>query len=445
MSRYFEENPVADPADIAHLLRRTEFIARPARVVELSALTLEAAVDNVLDFAPNANPTVPAWLTVHDPQNGWDQYVGAVNWWLDAMRSRPRPFQEKMTLFWHGHFTSSWWDGIGRADHMMHQNQLYRTQALGNFRTLTHAMSLEPAMLVYLNNADNRMGAPNQNFARELMELFTLGVGNYTEADVEASARAWTGYNADWPNYQYQFYASRHDTGNKTFFGTPRTWNGPGIIDEILRDNATKKLVAARFMVRKLWDVFAHPGAPSTVVDALATQFLNSDLDVRVLMRALLLRPEFYGVAAKQGLVRTPIEWMVALLHQTGLDPDDLGASWVGSRMGQSVFNPPNVAGWKHNAYWLNTSAMSGRALVARSVTWHLRQNDGFAHLGTLTTSAAVDAVADYFGIAPLSTATRNALISAHQAERNAQAWVSWWAPTNLLTMAMLAPEMHMA
>jgi len=436
---------VADPADIAHLLRRTEFVARPARVAELSALSLDAAVDNVLDFTPNGSPTVPAGLAVHDPDNGWEQYVAAVDWWYDAMKSRPRPMQEKMTLFWHGHFTSSWFDGIGRSDHMTHQNQLYRTQALGNFRTLTHAMALEPAMLVYLNNADNRKEAPNQNFARELMELFTLGVGNYTEGDVEAAARAWTGYNADWPNYQYQFVSGRHDNTNKTFFGTTRNWNGPGIIDEILRDNLPKKQIAARYLVNKLWDFFAHPGGPSNVIDALTTVFLNSDLDVRVLMRALLLRPEFYGTTAKQGLVRTPVEWIVAIMHATGLTPDQLGVSWIGERMGQSLFNPPNVAGWKHNAYWLNTSALSGRAQVARGVTWHLRNNDGFANLSSLTTAAAVDFVANYFDIAPLSGTTRNALIAAHQAERDAQRWVSWWAPTNLLTMAMLSPELHMA
>ncbi len=436
---------MADPADIAHLLRRTEFVAKPARVAELSALSLDAAVDNVLDFAPNGSPTVPAGLAVHDPNNGWEQYVAAVNWWYDAMKSRPRPMQEKMTLFWHGHFTSSWFDGIGRSDHMTHQNQLYRTQALGNFRTLTHAMALEPAMLVYLNNADNRKEAPNQNFARELMELFTLGVGNYTEGDVEAAARAWTGYNADWPNYQYQYFSGRHDNTNKTFFGTTRNWNGPGIIDEILRDNLPKKQIAARYLVNKLWDFFAHPGGPSNVIDALTTVFLNSDLDVRVLMRALLLRPEFYGTTAKQGLVRTPVEWIVAIMHATGLTPDELGVSWIGERMGQSLFNPPNVAGWKHNAYWLNTSALSGRAQVARGVTWHLRDNDGFANLSSLTTAAAVDYVATYFNMLPLSTTTRNALIAAHQAERDAQPWVSWWAPTNLLTMAMLSPELHMA
>ena len=163
---------MADPADIAHLLRRTEFVAKPARVAELSALSLDAAVDNVLDFAPNGSPTVPAGLAVHDPNNGWEQYVAAVNWWYDAMKSRPRPMQEKMTLFWHGHFVSEW-DVVGRTDQMMAQNQLFRDNAVGDFRALTHAMSLQPAMLIYLSNGVNVKGSPNQNFARELFELFT--------------------------------------------------------------------------------------------------------------------------------------------------------------------------------------------------------------------------------------------------------------------------------
>ncbi|MFN8021951.1 MAG: DUF1800 domain-containing protein [Acidimicrobiales bacterium] len=436
---------MADPADIAHLLRRTEFVAKPARVAELSALTISAAVDNVLDIAQNGSPTIPSNLAVYDEANGWEQYVAAVGWWLDQMKTRPRPIQEKMALFWHGHFTSSWWDGVGRSDHMMHQNQLYRLQGLGNFRALTQAMALEPAMLVYLNNNVNDKDAPNQNFARELMELFTLGVGNYTENDVVAAARAWTGHNADWPAYQYQFFPSRHDNGNKTFFGTTKNWNGPDIIDEILRDNAAKKQIAARLITKKLWEFFAHPGIPSNVLNELSAVFLASDLDIRALMSALLKRTEFYSTTAKQGLVRTPVEWMVALGHHTGISFDDLGASWIGERMGQSLYNPPNVAGWKSNAYWLNTSALSGRAEVARGVTWRLRQNDGFANLSSMTVADAVDFVANYFGLTPLSTTTRNALIAAHQAERNAQPWVSWWAPTNLLTMAMLSPEMHMA
>ena len=231
---------MADAADIAHLLRRTEFVARPARVAELSALSIDDAVTSVMDFAPNGNPTVPPSLAVHNSADSYTQRVTAFHWWLDQMATRPRPFQEKMTLFWHGHFTTEW-DVVGRSDHMMRQNQLYRSQGLSNFLSLTQAMSIEPAMLIYLSNATNVKGTPNQNFARELMELFTLGVGNYSEDDVAAAARAWTGHNYNGTTALYEFRPTRHDIGNKTFFGTSKNWDGPDIVNEILRDNLPKQ------------------------------------------------------------------------------------------------------------------------------------------------------------------------------------------------------------
>ena len=147
---------------------------------------------------------------------------------------------------------------------MMTQNKLFRDSAFGNFRSLTQAMSLQPAMLYYLDNLDNVASSPNQNFARELMELFTLGVGNYTEADVIAAARAWTGHGIDWPTRQYEFHSNEHDNTTKSFMGVTRNWNGPDIIDYILRENTTKKLVACKFLTRKLWEFFAYQNPPQT-------------------------------------------------------------------------------------------------------------------------------------------------------------------------------------
>jgi uncharacterized protein (DUF1800 family) len=271
------------------------------------------------------------------------------------------------------------------------------------------------------------------------MELFTLGVGNYAESDVEASARAWTGHNADWPDYVYQFVDNRHDKGLKTFFGTTKNWNGPDIIDEILLNNAAKKQIAARLITKKIWEFLAHPTPPVAVLDALAPLFA-ADMNLTNLVRGILNRPEFYTVTAKQGLVRTPIEYIVALCYYSGLTADNLGVAWRAESAGQQMYQPPNVAGWKPNAYWLNTSALAGRADFARSVTWQLRANGGFNNLYTMTAANAVDYVANFFGIFPLSTTTRTALINARASEPN-----NWWAATNLLTMTMLAPEFHMA
>ena len=181
---------MADPAQIAHLLRRTEYVARPDRVTALSQGTLAAAVDDVLNISP-VPVSLPAFIDHNIDGQGWDQYVFATKWWLDLMVDSPKPLQEKMTFFWHGHFTSSW-GKVGNTWAMTKQNKLYRDNAVGNFAVLTQAMAIEPAMLVYLDNAQNTRTSPNENFARELMELFTLGVGNYTEADVEIAARAWT-------------------------------------------------------------------------------------------------------------------------------------------------------------------------------------------------------------------------------------------------------------
>ena len=424
--------------DLAHLLRRTEFVVRPGRLAELQALpTLAQVVDNVINIGLNGSPALPANFQ-SEAADGWQQYVDACSFWINNMITKARPFQEKMTLFWHGHFVSAWWD-VGKGFHMMQQTQMYRDNALGNFHTLTRNMAVDRAMLVYLSNAENVKGSPNQNFARELMELFTLGVGNYAESDVEASARAWTGHNADWPAYEYQFFSNRHDTGMKTFFGTTKNWDGPDIIDEILLNNPAKKQIAARLITKKLWEFLAHPIPPVAVLDTLAPLFA-ADMNLTNLVRGILNRPEFYSAAAKQGLVRTPIEYIVALCYYAGLTADDIGVSWRAESTGQQMFQPPNVAGWKPNAYWLNTSAVAGRADFAMSVTWQLRANGGFNNLYAMTADQAVDYVATFFGIFPLSATTRTALINARNAEPN-----NWWKATNLLTMTMLAPEFHMA
>jgi uncharacterized protein (DUF1800 family) len=435
---------MADAADIAHLLRRTEFVARPARVAELSALSIEDAVTNVMDVAQNLNPQVPANLAVHNSADSYNQRVAAFHWWLDMMATRARPFQEKMTLFWHGHFTTEW-DVVGRADHMMRQNQLYRTGGLGNFVTLTQAMSIEPAMLIYLSNGSNVKGAPNQNFARELLELFTLGVGNYSEDDVAAAARAWTGHNYNGTTLSYEFRPTKHDISDKIFFGVQGPWDGPQTITHILQTNGGTQWAAARLIAKKLWEYLAVPKPSSALLDNLAYVFVTNNLEIAPLVRAILLRPEFYAPETKQGLVRTPTEWVVALMAQTGLTAAAINVFSYGERMGQTIFDPPNVAGWKSNSFWLTTSALSGRANVAKKVASLLRANTGFDGLYAMSVADSVDLVTSYFGLAPLSAVSRQALIDAHQAERAASNGSNSKSVTNLLIMTMLTGEMNVA
>ena len=432
---------MADPADIAHLLRRTEFVAKPARVAELTPLSIAAAVDNVLDIAQNASPQPPPELMVDDSAHRYDQLVAAYHWWIDSMVTRPRPFQEKMTLFWHGHFTSGISDGVSRVDLMLKQNQLYRSAGMGNLLPLTQSMAVDPAMLYYLSGANNTKGSPNENFARELMELFTLGVGNYAEDDVAASAKAWTGHNA--VDGTYVFIASRHDTTNKTFFGTTKNWDGPDIINEILRDNAGKRTIAARYIAKKLWEFFAYVGPEAPLLDDLQNTFLANNLEITPLLQYMLNRPEFYSATAKEGLIRTPTDWSVALCFYSGKTAKDLNLVSRGEAMGQQLFDPPNVAGWKSNGYWLTTSLLSSRAILARDLTSKLRQNGGFDNLAAMSVTDAVNFVLAYFGLTDVSASTYAGLVNGYQAERNIAKNTA--AATNLLIMTMMTPEMHTA
>jgi len=439
---------VADPADIAHLLRRTEFVVKPERLNELVGMSREAAVDDVVNIGLNGAPQMDPYLLSVEPAGGWKQYEYACNWWVERMKAAPRPLQEKMTLFWHGHFTSSWSE-VHHGFQMMVQNQLYRTNALGNFTSLTQAMAVDPAMLVFLSNAGNVKGQPNQNFARELMELFTLGVGNYTEEDVNTSATAWTGYNYNRTTLQYQYIDAQHDAAGGSFFGVTQAWTGPQIIDAIL---TVKRRVVAAFIARKLWEFFAYVGPEQSIVDALAQVFVDNNLEIGPLVNALLKRPEFYSDTAKQGLVRSPIEYAVVISYHSGIPADPLGVTWRLQSTGQAMYLPPNVAGWKPNGYWLNTSAVSGRSGFADTAAWRMAERsntDVLAVAGTNTRVAdanlAVDRAAGMFGLTAalgreLAPVTRQALVDWHAAEPNA-----YWRKRNLLFMTMVTAEMNMA
>ena len=371
-----------DATQVAHLLRRTEYVAKPSRVLALSqpAVTRANAVDDILNVG-GAVP-LPSYIDHDIDGEGYNQWTFAVQWWMDRMIDAPKPIQEKMAFFWHGHFCSSW-DKVNSAWAMMNQNKLFRDQAFGNFRAMTQTMALQPAMLFYLDNLDNVKTSPNQNFARELMELFTLGVvdengvPNYTEDDVTAGARAWTGHGINWTTYDYKFWTGDHDYGSKTFMGVARNWNGPDIINYLLQENTAKKLVACKFLTRKLWEFFAYQNPSQALVAELAQVLYDNDFAIKPWVRAMLMHDEFYSTTAMQGLVKSPVDFVVACHYYTGYRGANTNPQWYVDSMGQEPFAPPNVAGWKTNAYWVNTSVFGARAEFARDVTWRLRHNDG--------------------------------------------------------------------
>ncbi len=431
------------PADIAHLLRRAGFGGSASDITTYAAQPLDTTVDQLLDMTGAPPDTQPSFLT--DDIGDWEKEYRLQQWWFDRMATSTTPLQEKMALFWHGHFATQN-SKVGDMLLMYQQNSRFRSGGLGNFRDLVHAMSLQPAMLIYLDNDPNVVGQPNENFARELMELFTLGVNQYTQLDVEASARAWTGFNTlDSDREVYHFYSSRHDNGMKTFMGATRNFDGPAIIDYILSENTTKKMTVARFVAKKLWTYFAYSSPESTVLDALAQAFYDSDLDIAQLVRAILLRPEFLSTSATQGLVRSPVEWVVATLRALGMTAEDANPQWYMDDMGQALFEPPNVAGWKNNAYWVSTTALWARANFARNVAWPAHEAGFLNQVPGLSVHDAVQAAFDAFGIEQPSAATRYQLerwLTKQRADHHA--WTDWQY-INLTTLTMLSPDFNLA
>lgn len=425
-------------ADVAHLLRRAGFGGTPAEIAALTPYDLPQVVDRVLDTTAAPAVTAPAELA--DPNLAeWEKAVRVMWWWYDRMTTSPTPIVEKMSLFWHGHFCSSV-DKVGSAAAMFQQVRLFHTDGLGGFADLCRKVALGPAMLLYLDNAYNVAGSPNENFARELMELFTLGVNQYTQDDVVASARAWTGHGLSSDSTRYVFHRDLHDGGQKTFFGRTRNWNGPEIVDEIV--GGQKRRTAARFLATKLWTFLAHPNPDPAVVDAVTADYLAGGYQVKALLRSIFLHPQFWSEQARTGLVRSPTELVVAALKSTGLRAKTAHPEWWAHDMGQALLYPPNVSGWRPNGYWISSSALWARAGFARYLTWQAREKGVLKGSERFTPDAAVQRAFDVFGVDRPSATTRTALVDWVTAERAARGWAE---VPNLITLSMLTPDFQLA
>ena len=432
------------PDELRHLLRRTEYTASPARVAELSGRPRPDVVDDILDFSRNPSDSESPPPTALPSGRVSISRNNLVWWWLHRMATVPRPLAEKLTFFWHGHFTSEL-EKVGEPEYMLSQNRLYRSMATGDVRLLTQAMSIEPAMLRYLDNNRNLKSSPNQNFARELLELFLLGIGNYSETDVEGVSRAWTGHTVDPNSRSYVFRPVLHDAGSKTIFGSTRNWDGPDVVNEILRDNPSLRLLSARLVTRKLWEFLAHPGPDPTLVNTLAEEFVDSGLDIRTLVRAVLMRDEFYGLTAVQGLVRSPVDVVVAGARVSGIAVNQFALVTLLEGMGQVPFDPPNVSGWRSNSSWINTSAWGSRMSCLGLLAQQMRMSGRFSVFAMLTPEQAADRAADLVGIGPLSLPTRAALIDLIRAERRIAVAGGVTEVQSLLAAVLNSPEFHIA
>ena len=402
-------------------------------------MDIRAIVDTVLDVSADPPVVAPAILADRAGGKSYQQWVAMTQWWFDRMVTSPTPLVEKMTLFWHGHLCSAL-EKVEEPWRMWDQHLLFRRLGLGKTEPLIQAVSIDPAMLRYLDNDQNRVGAPNENFARELMELFTLGVNEYTQDDIVASARAWTGYGLDRDTGEFLYRAKQHDTGPKTFFGVTKAWTGPEVVTEIL--TGSKRTIAARFLATKLWTFFAYPNPEKTVVDAIVTPYLSGGLDIKAMVKAIFLRPEFYSSKAKRGLVRSPIEYIAAAMRGAQLPASVAHPEWFVEPMGQVPFNPPNVSGWRPNAYWISSSATWAKSSFAGFLRWKVNETELLKGIQHLSPADSVKAALRQFGVDNAGPQTKAALQRYVERERATDRWAE---RPNLLFLVMMCPEMQLA
>jgi uncharacterized protein (DUF1800 family) len=360
--------------DARHLLNRTSFAASPEVISAFGRLTREQAVERLV--ASSRVPPVtapPPWvaepfqslrrfrtMTPEERQiarrEAFRQAFELQSWWLTEMLTTRAPLSEKMTLFWHNHFVSS--QRKVRSPQLMYrQNLLLRRYAMGNFGELLHAVARDPAMVIYLDNASNRKGQPNENFAREVMELFTLGEGNYVEQDVKEAARAFTGWSVDPDSGEFLFRPFAHDDGVKTVLGRTGSLDGDAVLDILLAQPQT-----AEFIVRKLWREFVSPDPDPVEVTRVARVFRDSRYDIATVLRALLVSDAFYAPGNRAALVKSPVELVVGTLRQFNFKTGEIMPFVVtANQLGQSLFAPPNVKGWPGGEAWINSATLLGR------------------------------------------------------------------------------------
>ena len=361
------------PDDARLLLSRTGFAATADSVKIWSQLSREQAVDRLLaDSRTTPITPPPGWVSEFVPRRQFRDATDAEKkelqrreltkslelraWWLQEMLLTPSPLTERMTLFWHNHFVSSQ-QKVKSPVLMYRQNVLLRRHALGRFSDLLHAVSKDPAMIFYLDNASNRRAQPNENFAREVMELFTLGEGHYSERDIKEAARAFTGWSIEPDTGTFKFRYFQHDDGVKTVLGRSGNFDGDDVLNILLAQPATAELITA-----KLWREFVSPEPDPAAVQRLASRFRDSGYDIKVVLRGLLTSPAFYAQENRASLIKSPVDLTVGTLELFQVETGELTPFAVlNAALGQNLFAPPNVKGWPGGESWINSTTLLAR------------------------------------------------------------------------------------
>ncbi|MCL4540953.1 MAG: DUF1800 domain-containing protein [Chloroflexi bacterium] len=438
-----------ESAQMGHLLRRAGFGASPQDLAIFRPLGNQGAIDRLTNYESIPNPVVDKmeqlfafnFANLHDLQR----------WWLLRMLFTTRPLEERMTLFWHELLTSA--VAKVRPDSLYVQNQFFRKHALDTFPTILKGISRDPAMMVWLDLQTNRKGHANENFARELMELFSMGVGNYTEQDVRESARAFTGYALRYSRRPqpgvfdpptFFFNVRQHDDGPKTFLGQTGNFIGDDIIDIIVATPASQ-----HYICRRLFSFFAYSDPDPSVLSRLTRVYTASKYSIKAVVQAILTSPEFFSTKAYRATIKSPTEYIVSSLRSLGMITEGNILPNFMPAMGQMLFNPPNVAGWPGGMSWLNSGTWLARlnyanVIAASQVAWP----SGFASVEAWLHSQVGDNVAG--AVQLLSAHLLDSQIGAQQ-EAVLTAYASDSSRTTEerfrgLTYLMLAlPEFHLS
>jgi len=422
----------SDRLELSRLVHRFGFGPKPGQYLQLLAGGIPQARAKVLarrlDPGLNALVTPPfpnmGQMPINDPtanaaywQAVYTQSLNLSVWWMDRMVLADYPFIERMTWFWHGHWATSI-NKVTYARPMKIQNETLRTHALGNFVDMSRAMVKDGALIYWLDGEQNVAYSPNENLGREFMELFTLGVGNYSQSDVHQAALGFTGYDVDQPSGAVTFDPKNHDNTPVSVLGKRQVFHAASLSDWIV-----SRPENAKFIARRLWFRFI-----STTVEppaSLATVFEKRDISL--LINAIARNPAMRRPQYSQA--KSPVEWFVAASRALRVTPSKLpesvGLTWLLSSMGQFPFNPPSVGGWPYDEAWLTAAAIPYRVGLANNLVQ-------YGDLGPLTSvpkSKIVQAAADWLGVARWSTRTERAL---NQAVSD---------PKQLALLALNAPE----
>jgi uncharacterized protein (DUF1800 family) len=342
-------------SQVAHLLRRAGFGATESELDTYSQLGFAGAVDRLLtpeqvDDSSTDQLLAPLSGDLGDPK----KLEAAKFWWVNRMLYTQRPLQEKMVLFWHNHFATAN-SKVNNSVLMQQQMQLFRDQGMGNFENLLQQVTRDPAMLIWLDNRLNRKASPNENYAREVQELFTVGIGNYTEQDIHEAARAFTGHSLD-RSQHYVFNANQHDNGTKTFQGQNGNFDADDILAILVRNPAT-----AQFITRKMFSWFVYDNPDQSSIDRVAGTFTSSGFDIRATLRDIFTGPEFLSAQAFHASIKQPVEFVVGSLKSLNVQNVGPDVTQVLRRMGQDLLNPPDVSGWKGGTAWINSTTLFER------------------------------------------------------------------------------------